>query len=341
MPTDGSRIPSFLGSSCTTYNDVGSMGFGNTTLRAGEVQKIIYPDDDENISKVFLEYRVSVGERDGSTPGASRIYGNCYVANLFGGVADTFTYTLRPSSQKNVDAYGIGLGSKVLILCINGEYGQAVILGGVRMGSGSDGLTVNIPDKKENGHNLQFEFNGLSASINKDGELTITFSGATDAAGTYAEGVDKNNDGSTVQFTKDGSVSMGHDSESVVANWGNHRVELAASSNITLKSKGVLTGDATDFTILGETYRHSEDSMLQGILEALDKASAAMVLSAQALNVAATALTANTPIVAGPAVATAAQALTSAATPLAQASGAISGFLLDAESYLSKKNKSD
>ena len=109
----------------------GDGAFGNMVMRVGEVQELIPPDDPRNLSKKFIEYRVLVQHLDGETlTGTSREYAHCVLINPFGGLADRAFWLLRADSKR--DDTGLGKGSKVLMMCVNGEHNSAVILGGVR-----------------------------------------------------------------------------------------------------------------------------------------------------------------------------------------------------------------
>jgi len=176
---------------------------GNHALHTGEVQEVIYPSDERSRSKKFIEYSVFVQHRENGTA-ITKIYPNCVLMNAFGGFADHVTYTLRADKtadkkDQKKQAGEPGKGSKVLILCLNGETNSAIIIGGVR----DVALDKDPKTAAEKGHNLSFEFNGVAFEIDKDGQLTLTVKGATDA-----EGKTKNDKlPSTLKVEKDGKVT--------------------------------------------------------------------------------------------------------------------------------------
>ncbi len=49
-------------------------------------------------------------------------------------------------------------------------------------------------------------FNGIDLAINKDGELTLTYSGATGLDGKPAENTDTEAAGTVVKISKDGNL---------------------------------------------------------------------------------------------------------------------------------------
>lgn len=197
----GDVTPSFYGA--RTVDDDGD-GLSNTRLRVGEVQAVFGPKHPLNISKKRNEYQVFVTHRANRTI-VSKLYEHCFLSDAFGSFADFIRFTLRadPSARRNPVKPGVG--AKVLILCINGESQNPVILSGIP-DSGRE--ADPDPDPDEDGHHLEAVFNGVEFDINKDGELLITYGGATNANGTLADGVDQGSVGTFVTLKKDGSVLM-------------------------------------------------------------------------------------------------------------------------------------
>jgi len=251
---DGTVIPSQY-SVQRAASDQGS-GWSNTLLRVGEVREIIYPDDDRNMSKSVIEYRVSVQHYDhDSGAGARRDYYNCVLINSLGSLADKLHYTLRQDDSKDQkiqpDGKGlIGKGSKVLLLCINGDHRSAIILGGLRDKEDTFDKAHNKVSDPSNslGHHLHFVFNGLEVWINRDGELTVQRQGATDTSGKPLDGTiagpiikaDKN--GGFLVITPSGStfsISEG-DKKGVKI--------LSGGAWVTIDGNGVTIGDPSGAT---------------------------------------------------------------------------------------------
>jgi len=202
---DGTCIPSFM-----SVTDMGvvdtSSGRTNFALREGEVKEIVYPQDTKSQSKMFIEYVVAVRHSEGGTGVvATSRYRGVLASSLFGGVADFLKYTLRSDDGGGDTAQdGIGVGSKVLVLCSGGVTSSAIIIGGMR-DKKNDPTAI---DKKSDGHNLSFAFNGISAKINDSGEFKLQFMGKTDVKGGLAKGVDADASPTTLEITKDGSLEI-------------------------------------------------------------------------------------------------------------------------------------
>lgn len=220
--------------------------FSNVALRMGEVKDIVYPDDPKSITKTLVEYSVEVQQRDGRRAGTTRVYTGCLTMNLFGGVADTFRYTLRKDDQSNTGKDGIGVGSKVLLLCVNGQTTRAMIVGGLR------DLKVDDQQKdlKDDGHNLFFEFNGFSVRINKDGEAKIAFRGATKIDGTLDTdaGADDKKGPTTVEFLKNGNLKVytKDDKQHVLIDHENKKADFLFDEEWKVKVNKKVTEDYGD-----------------------------------------------------------------------------------------------
>lgn len=317
--SDGTIMPAHLGvRSPSKPRDPGT--HTNLALRVGEVVEIVYPDSQKNQSKSMIEYVVDVSHADGHGATITTRYFAVPVGNLFGGVADFTKYTLR-SSTKDTSKNKIktlGNGSKVTILCVNGRTTQAPIVGGAH--------DPNQPnDDKQDGHNYEFEFNGVNLLINDDGELTIKYQGPTDINGDPRSGVDTSKTGATLKFGKDGNWSV-----------------TDVPGEIILKcSSGVKTGGATDATILGDTYRQAETTMNNAIQSAMSSMGGAAAGVASAIGSAGGQLAVGNTIGAGTALAGAVTALSQIASQFSAAASAIAAFEAAAAQYLSTKNKSD
>lgn len=185
-----------------TFDDGGMMN--NLRFRPGEVQAVYTKDDPQNVSRKFVEYKVLVQHRSNGVV-INRMYDHVFAVDTFGGIADYANWTFRADPSGNrLDGKkepGAGVGSKVLILCVNGESHNACIVGGIRDSNG-------LVDDPEEGHRLRFRFNGIAISINKDGEMTLEYQGAMLADGTVGPDVDTNAVGTTVKITKDGNFTV-------------------------------------------------------------------------------------------------------------------------------------
>lgn len=363
MSDDGTYIPHYLGEE--TRGEVRpNSNLNSIALRVGEVKAIVYPKDKVSISDKhkWVEYTVEVVQQNGRSTVSSTLYHGCVVGRLFGGIADRMHYTLRPDTKKGGSKPGgIGVGSKVLLLCINGNRTNPVII------SGLPDDDKGQADDKQDGHNLLFEFNGINATVNNDGELTVMFRGATDVNGDIPNTNDaKEASGAKLIMNKDGGIKLHSKDESqfifidnknkkiniladdewnvkvntkLVFNTGSNTemhtdadMKLDATGNVKITSAGTLIGQATDSMLLASTYRQAEQSLHTDLLAGLSNLSIQFGILAGALTAGAIL---NPPLAAGAAAATAAVA---AVTKMA---AAIGQFEAGAVTYLSLKNKND
>lgn len=362
MPTllDGSVISSYFGVADTGM-PTHSSAFGDFALRQGEVREVIYPTDPRSRSKTVVEYDVAVAYREGSGPATTTNYPNCQVANLFGGLADKLRYTYRVQTKEPVKGTTISDGSKVILLCVNGERRRAYIVGGIN--------ESKLQELKEDGHNLYFDFNGISAKIDKSGQFKLEMRGPTKVdgsidtdAGASADNVatiDLLKNGNLQFYTKDQKQSLLLDNENkkgvfAFGDWetkSTGTTTLAASKtfkiqsdqHLEIKSSGVMTGDATDSTLLGSTFRQDQQTMHTKLISALGVAAAQLLAASIAIQTAAGSLA--VPITGGPLAApqlvVAGTSVLQASLKLQEAVSAVTSFEASAVGHLSKKNKSD
>jgi len=365
--TNRSVTPSYLGSRFMGGTCRSPMQDETVQLLMGEVKEIIPTDSPRSLSKKYLEYNVEVQYREANGPTSLVTFSNCLLINQLAGVADKQHFTLRSDKKNPKGDETNTTGAKVLILCIQGNAGQAFIVGGVREDAGPDA----------NDHSYFFEFNGVQQTINKDGELQIRYRGATKIDGTLDDNANADAEGSTLIFNKDGDIKVYTKDEKqfIHLNHKDKKLEILAdeewnvkvnkklifeagddisitgkkacsieiTDNITMKSKGVLVGDATDAWLLANKYRDAETQMLKQISTAMQTLMSLIQTAAISLTAAAAA---NAPPIVGGAIAAtpfaaAGTALTSAAPIFMQVSTAIESFEAQASTYLSTKNKND
>jgi hypothetical protein len=242
-------IPHFYGLGNAPLDD--GDGLNNLRLRVGEVQAIYPTDHPMNVSKKFTEYQVFVTHRANGTA-VTKMYERCAVADAFGGAADTSTQTYRADTSASRKRTGPGLGSKVVILCINGESVNPLIVGGIRDPQGD-------PDDPEAGHHLRRKFNGVDLAINDDGELELTYTGADNADGTLRDDVDEDAVGTTVRISKNGNfeVADADGKNSVLVDHENNRVVVTSDGEVNVTAPKVTLGgaDAEEPVVLGNQWQ--------------------------------------------------------------------------------------
>lgn len=155
-----------------------SRAFSMHGLFLGEVLGVVYPDDVASVTKRFIEYRVAAqAVLDGRL--ATIEFPHAVLINDLAGLADYGTHTLR-ADAKAFQKGKQGVGSKVLVQCINGDPNNAVIIGGAR--DAADATEAKDAGKGA-GHHLVRRFNGVTVRIADDGSLTIERAGPTTATG--------------------------------------------------------------------------------------------------------------------------------------------------------------
>lgn len=363
---DGTVVPSTF--------DIEPMGssksldfFNNVALRQGEVRKVLYPTDPKNISKTVVEYSVAVQVRNGQGPATIVNYPNCQVLNLFGGISDKVRYTYRAQTKEPEDKKTVSDGSKVMVLCVNGELRRAFIVGGLNEDT--------QPEKEEDGHNLRFEFNGIRFDVNKDGELRVDFRGATKADGKLVDGADSDATGSTLVFDKTGGIKLFTSAGEqlihldrankkidmqVGREWNvnsDDTISMKASGQVTvtgqtcsiemderafIRTSGLYVGDATDATVLGTTFRTAQQTMHQTMAPLLDSISTTITTAATNLQIAAGLH--KVPVIGAVLGSVNLQIAATALNALSPLFSSLSASIKNYESggpYLSSKNKSD
>lgn len=376
---DNTVVPSYLGLSDRGDHHTAPGHQTSVALRYGEVRKIIYPDDSKSVSKRWVEYHVEIQQKDAGRPGTGVVYANCVQMSLFGTSADLFKYTLREDSQQqNQSDKSVGVGSKVAVLCLNGDVTKGLIVGALRdTGNDEDGSKQQGKDKKEDGHNLFFEFNGAQISINKDGELRVRYRGATKSDGTLDDNANSDAEGSTIIFNKDGGIKAytKEEKQFLFLDHANKKIDILADDEwhvkvnkkvlfeagdlyeirgsktctiqmddkVFIRSAGVHVGSASDAWMLGTTYRNAESQMNMKLSAYLVSLTSLIATAAGALQTAGGLLVVpiGGAIAAAVPISAAAAALMAAGPLLGQMGSAITTFETGASSYLSTKNKND
>lgn len=198
----------------------------DTTLRMGEVVAAYAPNDSRNRGSTHNRewvYVVNVTYRDG-TGIRSIVPYRCTLADSFGGLADHFRHSARRTDTEGNANFT--KGNQVLVLCPNGDKSEALIIGGIRH-SEDDSSDPNETF-------LDFVFNGVHATIDKAGALTLVVPGATKLDGTPADDRDSNNHGSTVSLAKDGVISvLDNNGQSVVISPADRVITVKAGDAVT------------------------------------------------------------------------------------------------------------
>lgn len=250
---DGSRVPM-------------NGALSNFLLRVGQVQQVFYPEDAQNVSKKYVEYQVLVQHRANGTA-VTKLYEHCLAIDHYASVADFSFVTYRvdnKATSENGSQLEPGLGGHVILLCVNGEQNSAVILGGIRHAQ-------TLKDEKVDGHHLHTRFNGIDVVINKDGELTLTYGGATRIDGTNVDGVEQEAIGTFVKVSRDGNVVV---SDKAGENFflidrvnGTCRVVSKTQADLTSAKVTLVAPDATEPLVLGNQWKRTMGEILDALMK--------------------------------------------------------------------------
>lgn len=353
MLSDGTCVPSFLGvTDSSRYTPASQFTFNQISLKQGRVIKAYNVDDKQNISKKVLLYDVMVEQGVGSGGTTSIVYPRVQVASIFGGVADYCKWTPRIETF-DLDK-GSGLGSRVLLLCVNGDMQGAYIIAGL---SHPDD-TRKDADFKDN-HRFQWEFNGAHLYINNDGEIYATHRGATNADGTI-----KDDKGSKtfIGFTKAGVVQIGvtkedteldktpeldTDKPSFQLDKQKDTISLFAKSNISNETQdkfliktttGVIVnegGSDPQEWLRGTKFREQQKQLHESLKNGLQQLSTMLNTASTSLK----GVVIAAPPTSNPLVQATSTALGSAASAASQMATAISQFEAQSHEYLSENHK--
>lgn len=238
-------LPGHFAGMASGWTDNGSMG--NVRLRMGEVQAIYFPSDAKSVSKKYIEYDVWVQHRANHTA-VTKMYTHVIATDSLGSAADFNFSTYRADSSASTNGPGKkaapGFGAKVLLLCVNGETNNAVIIGGIR-DFHSD------PDDRVDGHHQHSQFNGIDVLINNDGELIVTYEGATKLDGMIRDDVDGDVVGTFIKIAKDGSLTLSDKNgyNSIIISPTGASVTVTADQEIDVNTKTIALNGTTEVDV--------------------------------------------------------------------------------------------
>lgn len=235
---DGACIPSWL--AVTDAPHQGSMAEAlnstNTAVRVGYVVSVHYPLDKDYEKATEVTYDVATRSSIGSGASAWHLYTNVRLGVRLGGSINDFSrFRIRSPKAKYDASKGltpeqIAECSAVMIECENGQSQNGIIVGFAEH--------PNLPpDDKLLGHYYRWDFNGMSSSINKDGEQRTTFTGAIlDPNNNQYIAAPSDTTGTYTLFDKNGSWWANNvKGESLVLDKPGKRAKLTGRS-ITLQS---------------------------------------------------------------------------------------------------------
>jgi len=308
-----------------------SAQYDDPYIRMGQVVDVIKPEDPRSIGKKLVEYDVQVQFRGPSGTASTTMY-RATLADPLGSYPDRARRLLR-SSKLNKE--GIGKGAKVLLVCVGGERSQAVIITGYRdtvrdsdLGLGD----VKLLDEQE--------YNGIGSKISEDGNYALWRSGPKDEDGNVTN---KPKGVPTIKMETDGSLAMSIGSSLEADPDQYFRLDRTDQKALITSPAGLHVGKASDYMMLGTTYRQAESTMDKIVQQAWNDIS--NTTTACALLFAAAAAKMVVPVTgavaAAPDLAAIALQLTRIVVAASKAAVALETFEGGAKTYLSTQNKND
>jgi phage baseplate assembly protein gpV len=199
----------------------------NVKLRFGEVKREILPNSKESYSKLYREYEVLVQHYEGGSA-THRMYHHCMVLNSLCGLGDHSDMALRTSDKPD---FHLGNGSRVFLLCVEGNDARAIIIGGPQQRL----------DDSPKGLHKELEYNGVNLQINDDGSWTLVNKGKTNSDGSMSDKADSEGAGTTVKVESNGNFIVNTQNGKCIINV-NHKsgaIDVQASDTITIKTTNV------------------------------------------------------------------------------------------------------
>jgi len=268
---DGSILPSYLQQHLinTWENDQESQTMKH--LLIGEVIEIIYPEDPRNTSKQELEYRVICRIRKSFTDQTITTEYRCTAANSFGG-ADYFRSTFRARGNKDENvSKAYAPGAIVIVFCVDGLAANSIIIGGLN-NTINDTPINSTPNLKDQGHHLEFMFNGVKFRINDDGSCSLNVTGKKDNANRpLGDQIDVK-----IDISATGNIAVTDQNSNAIVTTENGINVSTPKSNVTIGADGTVDisgsqvnlNGATSSAVLGENLKTILNQLTQAITAA-------------------------------------------------------------------------
>lgn len=303
----------------------------NTEIRQGVVTDIIYPDDARSINKSLIEYNVEIGFLSKYSNTATTItFTNLTVADKLGSFPDRERLVFRTAkTTKN----GYSKGAKVLVAFIDGARERPVIVGGLR-----DIERDNDKDIKKNNIHYDRCINGIQDTIKVDGSFYKERIGPLDIDGKVT---DKPKQCCRLEMTKDGSIQLALSDDSLGTPSYQFRLDTTDETAIIKAPKGLRIGKATDYMLLGTSYRNAQKELNKDLKNTFQDLVTQFSIIFSGLEAISKAITVpiTGAVASGPLFAVVSQSVNQSVVSLNKAVAAISKF--ESNNYLSDQNKSD
>lgn len=282
------RVSSYFKPSDVSGDKVASLGSG---IYKGQVQRVIFPDEQDNISKIYIEYDVMVEMGKGvslmrNVPALSSLGGaNDYSEMVFEPAEVAFT-----GKNDSTNTFQNRNGSIVAVAFWNSVFDRPVIIG-----------AYTHPKKsrrsKADGISYIQVFRGLKTEINKDGEWSITYQspygpdGKLKSEATGPSYLKLNKKGGLEISLKKGTIKETHDVDTEKTTWeyksglkvefdgkgdkvtyttkGGPKVEIDGSGKITVSAnstKIIIDGSSGKISLTGSLVDVGEAASALAVL---------------------------------------------------------------------------
>lgn len=235
------RVSSYFKPINVSGSEVADLGSG---IYKGQVQKVIFPDEADSISKIYIEYDVLVEMGSGVS-----MFKAVTALSALGGANDYSEMIFEPaehaSTGKNQQSntFQNRNGSIVAVSFFNNNFQRPIIIGAYTHPKKSR-------RKKSDGISYIQVFRGLKTEINKDGEWSITYQspygpdGKLKAEATGPSFIKLDKTGSMIISLKKGAIKQTHDVDTEKTDF-----EYKSGLKVTFDGKG----DKVTFTTKGGT----------------------------------------------------------------------------------------
>jgi hypothetical protein len=170
------------------------------------------------------------------------------VLNSLCGLGDHSDMALRTSDKED---FRLGNGSRVYLLCVEGNDARAVIIGGPQQ-------RVD----KSVGIHKEMEFNGVNFQVNDDGSWTLLNKGKTNNDGSMHDKADTEGAGTQVRVESNGNfiINTQNGKCAISVNHKSGTIDIQANDNFTIKTSQAFI-EADSLTVDASTTNINSSSV--------------------------------------------------------------------------------
>lgn len=224
------RVSSYFSPMEVSASEVQKLSAG---IYKGQIQKVIYPDQKDSVSKIYVEYEILVELSTGVST-----FTNVPSISAFGGYNDYEDFVYEPSEtalsgkNDNTNTFEKRNGSLVAVAFLNNNFQRPIIIGAINH-------PKNARRKSSDGISYIRLFRGVKTEINKDGEWSVTYQspynpdGKLKAEATGPSYIKLDKTGSFEMVLKKDTIKQKHDVDAEKTD-----LEYKSGLKITFDGKG-------------------------------------------------------------------------------------------------------